>query len=94
MVDRAVAHDRPLRELCGVVERITFQSADNGFTVARLAPERPESVAEAARGEDRVVTVVGTIADLTPGQSIVAWRSVRDEIAAWLGRATGRRSWR
>ena len=42
--------DRPLRELRGVVERITFQNADNGFTVARLAPERPEAEAEAARG--------------------------------------------
>ena len=31
--------DRPLRELRGVVERLTFQSAATGFTVARLAPE-------------------------------------------------------
>ncbi len=38
--------DRPLRELRGVVERITYQNAENGFTVARLAPERPESEAE------------------------------------------------
>ena len=45
--------DRPLRELRGVVERITFQNAENGFTVARLAPRRPESGAEAARGEDK-----------------------------------------
>ena len=45
--------DRPLRELRGVVERITYQNAENGFTVARLAPERPEAEAEAARGEDR-----------------------------------------
>jgi hypothetical protein len=28
----------PLRELHGVVERITFQNAENGFTVACLAP--------------------------------------------------------
>jgi hypothetical protein len=30
----------PLRELRGVVERITFQNPGNGYTVARLAPER------------------------------------------------------
>src|SRR4051812_34424908 len=73
----APAH-RPLRELRGVVERITYQNPDNGYTVARLAPERPESEAEAARGDDRLVTVVGTLADLTPGEAIVAhgwWRN-------------------
>src|SRR5438067_1548212 len=59
MADTLPVHDRPLRELRGVVERITFQNAENGFTVARLAPERPEAEAEAARGEDRLVTVVG-----------------------------------
>src|SRR5215210_2836390 len=70
--------DRPLRELRGVVERITYQNAENGYTVARLAPERPESEAEAARGDDRLITVVGTLADLTPGEAILAhgwWRN-------------------
>src|SRR6476646_966752 len=73
------AEAQPRRELRGVVERITVQNAENGFTVARLAPERPESEAEAARGDDRLVTVVGTLADLTPGEAIVAhgwWRNV------------------
>ena len=36
-----------------MVERITFQNPENGFTVARLAPERLEAEEEAARGEDR-----------------------------------------
>src|SRR3954462_4069782 len=78
MAQAAPAADRPLRELRGVVERITFQNVENGFTVARLAPERPEGEAEAARGDDRLVTVVGTLADLTPGEAIVArgwWRN-------------------
>src|SRR3954447_10569806 len=72
MARAAPAADRPLRELRGIVERITYQNPENGFTVARLAPERPEAEAEAARGEDRLVTVVGTLADLTPGEAIVA----------------------
>jgi hypothetical protein len=45
--------DRPLRELRGVVERITFQNGENGFTVARLAPERAETEPEAVRGRER-----------------------------------------
>ena len=68
----------PPRELRGVVERITYQNPENGYTVARLTPERAGSEAEAARGDDRLVTVVGTLADLTPGEAIVAhgwWRN-------------------
>jgi exodeoxyribonuclease V alpha subunit len=68
----------PLRELRGVVERITYQNPENGYTVARLSPERDGLEAEAVRGDERLVTVVGTLADLTPGEAIVArgwWRN-------------------
>ena len=61
-----------------MVERITYQNAENGYTVARLAPERPRDEAKAAQGDDRLVTLVGTLADLTPGEAIVAqgwWRN-------------------
>jgi exodeoxyribonuclease V alpha subunit len=64
-----------LRELRGVVERITFQNVETGFTVARLAPER---AAESVSGDDRLVAVVGTLPDLQPGEAIVArgwWRN-------------------
>jgi exodeoxyribonuclease V alpha subunit len=67
-----------LRELRGVVERITYHNPENGYTVARLNPERDGLEAEAARGDERLVTVVGTLADLTPGEAIVArgwWRN-------------------
>src|SRR5262245_33550475 len=67
-----------LRELRGVVERITYQNAENGYTVARLAPERAGPEADAARRDARLVTVVGTLADLTPGEAIIAsgwWRN-------------------
>ena len=62
----------PRRELRGVVERLTYQNPENGYTVARLAPERPRDEARAAQGDDRLVTLVGTLADLTPGEAIVA----------------------
>jgi exodeoxyribonuclease V alpha subunit len=62
--------ERPLRELRGVVERLTYQNPETGYTVARLAPEQASP--DAARGEDRLVALVGTLADLTPGEAIVA----------------------
>jgi len=71
----------PRKELRGVVERITYQNPENGYTVARLAPERATGEGgevEAARGDDRLITLVGTLADLTPGEAIVAhgwWRN-------------------
>jgi len=70
----------PLRELRGVVERITYQNPDNGYTVARLAPERTADspMAAGVTDDDRLVTLVGTLADLTPGEAIQAhgwWRN-------------------
>jgi len=64
------------KELRGVVERITYQNAENGFTVARLAPERQQDAADQA--DDRLITLVGSLADLQPGEAIVArgwWKS-------------------
>lgn len=58
------------RELRGVVERITYQNPENGFTVARLAPER--RLDEPQRADDHLVTLVGTLPDLQPGEAIVA----------------------
>src|SRR5215203_1423742 len=60
----------PQRELRGVVERITYQNPENGYTVARLAPERAE--AGPTTGDERLITVVGTLPDLQPGEAIVA----------------------
>ena len=47
----------PRRELRGVVERITYQNPENGYTVARLAPERPESEPDPAdlSEEERII---------------------------------------
>ncbi len=67
-----------MRELRGVVERITFQNPENGYTVARLAPDRADAETEVARHTDHLVTLVGTLTDLTPGEAIVArgwWRN-------------------
>src|SRR5215212_8016887 len=51
----------PRRELRGVVERITFQNPENGFTVARLAPERRDSDTISSLDDERLITLVGTL---------------------------------
>ena len=68
----------PRRELRGVVERITFQNPENGFTVARLAPERSDGATVSSLDDERLVTLVGTLSDLQPGEAILAhgwWRN-------------------
>ena len=55
MPGAAPSPDRPVRELRGVVERITFQNAENGLTVALLAPERLEAELAALAPSPRCV---------------------------------------
>ncbi|CAA9571182.1 MAG: RecD-like DNA helicase YrrC [uncultured Thermomicrobiales bacterium] len=72
------------RELRGVVERITFQNPENGFTVARLAAERRDAEAAASADDERLVTLVGTLPDLQPGEAIEAkgwWKN--DPTRGW-----------
>ena len=46
--------------LDGLVERITYYNAENGYTVLRLS----------ARGYPDLVTVVGSLPEITPGESL------------------------
>jgi exodeoxyribonuclease V alpha subunit len=67
-----------LRELRGVVERITYQNPENGYTVARLVRERAEAAYDVNPADEGLITIVGTLVDLTPGEAIVAsgwWRN-------------------
>ncbi len=50
----------PLQELEGTLERLTFQNAENGYTVARLVPQ----------GRAYEVTVVGPLAGVQVGESV------------------------
>ncbi len=50
----------PLQTLEGVIERITFQNEENGYTVARLIP----------RGYGNEVTVIGTLTGVSVGESV------------------------
>ncbi len=61
-----------LKTLVGVVERLTFQSEETGYTVARLLPDRQEnkSTPGSARGNDNLITVVGTMPGVVAGEAL------------------------
>ncbi|MBE2192642.1 MAG: Flp pilus assembly complex ATPase component TadA, partial [Anaerolinea sp.] len=51
----------------GIVERITFYSAETGYTVLRIKPQR---VNQGLLGKDGLATVVGTLPEIQPGESV------------------------
>jgi len=57
--------------LSGAVERITFYNAENGYTVLRLRPESGSRAVHASSlSRDGLVTVVGNLPELTPGEHL------------------------
>ena len=49
-----------MEELYGYIERITFQSEENGFTVAKLkSPKKAE-----------LIIIVGNIPSVQPGETV------------------------
>ena len=58
----------------GVVERITFQNEENGYTIARLLPESHRDTGgqtpSDARGSDNLVTIIGTLLGVAPGEAL------------------------
>jgi exodeoxyribonuclease V alpha subunit len=63
------------KTISGVIERITFQNEENGYTIARLLPDRPsdhqrKSTPGMARGEDKLVTVIGTLIGVVAGEAL------------------------
>jgi exodeoxyribonuclease V alpha subunit len=53
--------------LRGVVERITYHNEENGYTVAKLTPERAERT---LFGAEREVAIVGNMLGLNVGESV------------------------
>ena len=52
--------------LRGVVERITYHNEENGYTVAKLAPE----VRGSLFGAEREVAIVGNMLGIVVGESV------------------------
>jgi exodeoxyribonuclease V alpha subunit len=50
----------PTQDLTGVVERLTFQNEENGYTVAKLVPD----------GKNREVTIIGSLAGVQIGETV------------------------
>ena len=57
-----------LDTLEGSIERITYYSAEDGYSVMRLAPNTPTGFW--SKDNDGLVTVVGNLPDLQPGESV------------------------
>ena len=56
-------------KIAGSVERITYYNAENGYSVVRLKPDsRGMLPFKYASGRDSLVTVVGNLPELTPGE--------------------------
>jgi exodeoxyribonuclease V alpha subunit len=53
--------------LRGVVERVTYHNEENGYTVAKLTPERPP---RHGFGRDREITIIGNMATVNVGESV------------------------
>src|SRR5258708_17791281 len=84
-----------LEHLEGIVERITFYNDENGYSVLRL---RPNKMRRGQVGKDGLATVIGTLPELQPGESVRlsgAWTShseygsqFRAETVEQMGTAT------
>ena len=57
-------------KLSGSVERITFYNPESGYTVLRLRPEVSRNQRTPGVGFDGLVTVVGTLPELAPGEHL------------------------
>ena len=58
-------YQNPRDNISGSVERITFYNPENGYSVIRLKPERRNSPGANKEG---LVTVVGSLPELAPGE--------------------------
>lgn len=54
-------------ELSGAVERVTFYNPENGYSVLRLRPDQRRLLGV---GRDGLVTVVGSLPELSPGEHL------------------------
>jgi exodeoxyribonuclease V alpha subunit len=72
MMRKAQPGSSPSEVLAGLVERVTYHNAENGFCVLRAK----------ARGHRDVVTVVGHAATISAGEWITASGQVASEMAS------------
>jgi len=61
-----------IKTLSGVIERITFQNEENGYTVARFLPDRKDGKAAPlnSKGNDNLITLVGNMPGVVVGEAL------------------------
>ena len=65
-----------LKTISGVVERITYQNDETGYTIARLLPDArrsasdDQSVEHAHTSDDHLVTIIGTLLGVVAGEAL------------------------
>lgn len=60
-----------MTKLAGEVVRITYYNAENGYTVLRFRPHRGQKQSVAGRDLEGLITVVGNLPELAPGENVV-----------------------
>jgi exodeoxyribonuclease V alpha subunit len=58
-----------MEKISGSIERVTYYNPDNGYSVLKIKPDMPVKTENKSRG---VVTVVGNLPELQPGEFIHA----------------------
>jgi exodeoxyribonuclease V alpha subunit len=62
------------KTISGVVERVTFQSDETGYTIAKLAPDYSKDTNQkaptGAKGDDKLVTIVGNLVGVVVGEAL------------------------
>jgi exodeoxyribonuclease V alpha subunit len=56
--------------ISGVIERITYYNPENGYTVLRLRPDHPRAKQIAGLNLEGLMTVVGNLLELSPGEHV------------------------
>ena len=57
----------------GAVERITYYAGESGFSVIRVKPAARSHVPQGTVSRDGLVTVVGELPEVNPGESLKLW---------------------
>jgi exodeoxyribonuclease V alpha subunit len=60
---------KPMENLKGTIERITYFNPENGYSVVKIKPDG--AVAAGARARDGTVAVVGTMPELSVGETVL-----------------------
>ena len=65
-----LSYTQNMLKIAGEVVRITYYNAENGYTVLRFRPHKGQGQSIAGRDLEGLVTVVGNLPELAPGENV------------------------